>query len=324
MEINIKLYKDELKQDWFYVNNNSKNGNPMFERNYMEYHKKRFEDISSIIYFKNKPVILFPANKHSEKIIYSHEGLTFGGFIIKNNLKLIPFLKCIRELMRFYFEMGFTHIKYKMQPSIYRFSSDDDINYLLFLMNSKLYRVDTTLAVNINKYEFSKIRKLKKVNIKKSLKSNLIIKEEDNFKSFWSEILEPNLLTKYSKKPVHSIHEIEYLKSKNPKLIRQFNIYSNDKIIAGTTIYESERVAHAQYISSSLEGRSLGALDFLFNHLIENEFSNKMYFDFGIVNENDGKFINEGLLFWKDGFNSEIFSHQFYEIQINNFTQIPF
>ena len=134
------------------------------------------------------------------------------------------------------------------------------------------------------------------------------------------EILIPNLKQKHQAKPVHTIDEISFLKSKFPNNIRQFNVYKEDKIVAGTTIFESENVAHSQYISGNSNKNELGSLDFLHNYLISNVFKEKDFFDFGISNENQGKNINQGLLSWKEGFGSRTIVQNFYEIETKNYS----
>ena len=137
--------------------------------------------------------------------------------------------------------------------------------------------------------------------------------------SFWNEILIPNLSEKHQAKPVHSLDEIQYLHSKFPKNIRQFNVYQNDKIVSGTTIFETNLVAHSQYISGNSDKNELGSLDFLHDYLISNVFKDKKYFDFGISNENQGQNINQGLLFWKEGFGARTIVQNFYEIETKNY-----
>ena len=118
---------------------------------------------------------------------------------------------------------------------------------------------------------------------------------------------------------MHSLEEINLLQANFPKNIRQFNVYFNDKIIAGTTIFESEQVAHAQYISAGENKNELGSLDFLYHHLLTQVFSKKMYFDFGISNENQGKKLNNGLSFWKESFGASTMVQDFYEVETSNF-----
>ena len=139
------------------------------------------------------------------------------------------------------------------------------------------------------------------------------------FSLIFCEILIPNLAQKHQAKPVHSLEEITRLKALFPEKIRQFNVYENDIIVAGTTIFESSTVAHSQYISGKEYKNELGGLDLLFYHLISEVFKNKRYFDFGISNENQGRNLNDGLSYWKESFGANIIVHDFYEVETSNY-----
>jgi hypothetical protein len=52
--------------------------------------------------------------------------------------------------------------------------------------------------------------------------------------------------------------------------------------------------------------------------LITTIYNDKVYFDFGISNENEGKNINLGLLNWKQSFGASPIVHDFYEIDTAN------
>src|SRR5690606_9335647 len=116
--------------------------------------------------------------------------------------------------------------------------------------------------------------------------------------------------------------EITLLKINNAPHIKQYCAYLNGEIMAGATIFETDIVAHAQYISASEEGRKNGSLDLLFHQLISKTYSNKKYFDFGIVNENNGRKINNGLLDWKEGFGGRSYAHRFYKIETSKYFQL--
>jgi hypothetical protein len=60
----------------------------------------------------------------------------------------------------------------------------------------------------------------------------------------------------------------------------------------------------------------------LFYHLIKTVFSEKKYFDFGISNENEGKQINAGLQFWKEGFGARTIVQDFYSISIKDYEKL--
>ena len=79
-------------------------------------------------------------------------------------------------------------------------------------------------------------------------------------------------------------------------------VYHNDTPLGGTVLFVMQRVVHTQYISANLEGKELGALDLLFDYLINQEYTKFPVFDFGTSNENMGHVLNEALIFQKEGF----------------------
>ena len=132
----------------------------------------------------------------------------------------------------------------------------------------------------------------------------------------------PNLKNKHSVSPVHSIEEIEKLKKIFNDNIRQFNVYKDGNIVAGSTIFQTKNVVHVQYISSNNEKNTLGSLDFLFHNLINETFSKFKFFDFGTSNEESGRKINSGLIYWKEGFGARSVTQNFYEFNTNNFNSL--
>ena len=79
-------------------------------------------------------------------------------------------------------------------------------------------------------------------------------------------------------------------------------------------LYTTDKVAHAQYIAASTEGKKIGALDFLFDYLIAQ--NQKAYFDFGISTEHSGMYLNQGLVQFKEGFGGVGLTHEFYKIKL--------
>lgn len=294
----------------------AKNATFLFHRDFMEYHQDRFEDYSLLIFDDNQELIaVLPANRVGETL-FSHQGLTYGGIVLQEKTKLSDFISIAKSVFEYLNAQQFQKINFKEIPHIYTQIPSDELQYLMFLMQGNLVRRDVLSVLDLsNNFIFSRDRKN---GIKRGIKNDLVVKEESNFESFWNEILIPNLAKKHQAKPVHSLEEIQYLHSKFPKIIRQFNVYQNDKIVAGTTIFETNLVAHSQYISGNSDKNELGSLDFLHDYLISNVFKDKKYFDFGISNENQGKNINEGLLYWKESFGARSITQDFYEVNIEN------
>ena len=73
----LSLYNSSLKSQWDNFINESMNGTFLFCRDFIEYHKNRFNDYSILFYKRDILIAVFPANKLNGKI-YSHQGLTYG------------------------------------------------------------------------------------------------------------------------------------------------------------------------------------------------------------------------------------------------------
>ncbi len=312
-------YSKEKFEEWNNFLHNAKNQTFLFNRNFMEYHSDRFIDFSLMIYENNKLIALLPANI-KDKTLYSHQGLTYGGFVFSIEEKLNIILKVVKETLKYLSSIGIEFIILKQMPRFYNTVGSDEVDYSMFILQAELFRRDVALCINLNNK--LKYQSRRKRSIKKALKSGVEVKQLTSFDGFWKNILVPNLLKRFGVAPVHSLYEIDNLAIKFPSNIKQYNAYINDEIIAGCTIFETDSVAHAQYISASDVGRISGGLDLLFDYLINNVYKDKQYFDFGIVNENEGKIINHGLLDWKEGFGARSFSHDFYKVNTKNYVNL--
>ena len=148
---------------------------------------------------------------------------------------------------------------------------------------------------------------------KKAKKVGVEIIESNSWREYWA-ILTHLLEETYGVKPVHSLKEIGFLKKEFNPNIRLFTANYKNEVLAGVVIYESEMVAHSQYIAASDQGQRLGALDLLFTELLETTFSKKKYFDFGNSNGLNGEILNKGLNEFKEGFGARTIAHNFYQV----------
>src|SRR5690606_16173620 len=80
-------YTPSFYNEWNDFIKNSKNGTFLFHRDFMDYHNDRFEDHSLLVFKNEKLVAVLPANK-KEGDLHSHQGLTYGGLILTEAVKL--------------------------------------------------------------------------------------------------------------------------------------------------------------------------------------------------------------------------------------------
>lgn len=311
----ITPYEPRYFNDWNAFAGQAKNATFLFHRDFMEYHSDRFDDYSLLVFDREKLLAILPAHK-KDATVYSHLGLTYGGLLYDDRIKQSEVIKILQDLLFFLNGQGIETLYIKTMPPIYHLKPAEELLYALFLADAKLVRRDSLSVIDLSKPYF--ISKTRRESIRRGEKNGLVIKEEPDFKLFWNEILIPNLSNKHGVKPVHSLDEIEKLHRSFPENIRHFNVYHHDRIVAGTTVFVSQQVAHPQYISGQSEKNQLGSLDYLYHHLIADVFKDKHFFDFGISNEEQGSKLNEGLIFWKESFGASTVVHDFYEVSTAN------
>lgn len=311
LNMKIKRYSGEFRTIWDEFVSLAKNKHFFFMRDYLEYHSSRFNDFSLMIYDDKDTLIgLLPANIIDDKLI-SHQGLTFGGLVLKSSAKQKDVLEIFSSLQVFLAENFLSSLLYKRIPSIYHNIPSDEDLYALFRINARLIRRDVSSSIKIaNQIKYSKGRKW---IIKKSEEAGVSYAESSNVSDFWDN-LEEVLQNSHNVKPVHSKEEIIYLQGLFPKNIKFYSAVHDNKQVAGAVVFIVDKVVHTQYLYNTLDGREVGALDGLVNHLVKNVYQHCDYFDFGISNENQGVYLNEGLISQKEGFGARAIVHDFYEI----------
>jgi hypothetical protein len=315
----VRRYQENDYNHWNAFIRDAKNATFLFHRDFMDYHKDRFEDYSLMVYKNEKLVAILPANR-VENVVYSHQGLTYGGLVYGEKLKLASVILVFQAVLFHLSENKISKIQLKMLPSIYHNKPAEELNYALFLAEAQLIRRETLSVIDLSKSIL--IAKGRKEGVKKGFLNSLEIREVDEFDDFWNTILIPNLEKKHQAKPVHSLQEITNLKKKFPENIRQINVYLKNEIVAGSTLFENENVIHSQYISANETKSATGSLDFLYYHLITEVFKENKFFDFGTSNKNQGRILNKGLSFWKESFGASTVVQDFYEVETINYSKL--
>ncbi|WP_281631786.1 FemAB family protein [Flavobacterium luteolum] len=314
MKYTIKKYSQDDYSIWNNFVAQAKNATFLFHRDFMEYHKDRFEDFSLLIFEEEKLRAVLPANK-KEHAVYSHQGLTYGGLVYLPKLKAVKVEAILDEILLFLKENKIDTFYYKPIPDFYFSEGNKEADFFLMKRGAILERKEMNLAINLT--ASLKISKSKMKHFRRIENLDLDIFEEENFDPFWEKILEPRLAEKFNTKPVHSKEEISLLRSKFPKNIRQYSAYRNDEIIAGITIFETKNVVKSQYGATSKIGEEFRALDFLFINLIHKyKRKGKHFFDMGIVDDENESGYNLGLLAQKEELGCTVYNQDFYKITI--------
>jgi hypothetical protein len=307
-------YSKEYKDQWDAFVKKAKNSHFFFQREYMEYHADRFADYSLLVLdHKEKIISILPANK-KENNLYSHQGITFGSFIVNDKMKTETMLEIFDILKDFLKEARIERLIYKCIPYIYHIKPSEEDRYALFINDATLIRRDVSSTIDLT--EQVRYSKGRKWSVKKSQKEGVTFQESLDFSSFWI-LLNDVLNQKHDTHAVHSLEEMKLLHSRFPQNIRLFLAYRNGELLAGSVVYETQTVAHTQYLANSNLGREIGALDGLIDFLIKETFKHKKYFDFGISTESQGQELNTGLISQKEGYGARAIVHDFYELKFS-------
>lgn len=309
----IRRYRREDKELWNSFVSKARNATFLFDRNYMDYHADRFDDNSFMFYHKGKLKAVLPANVAGDTL-YSHQGLTYGGLLLDKKATVEDVLECFDSLNSWLRENGISKFVYKALPWIYQqYPSEEDLYALTWKCKAQLISRDISSSIVIdNKLKFAESRKS---GIRKALSLNIEVGESNDVDGFW-HVLEDNLGNRYNAKPVHTANEMKLLMSRFPNNIKLYVAKMNGEIVGGTLIYVTPQVVHTQYISASVEGKKHGALDLLFDYIINKVYANCRYFDFGKSTEQGGAYLNEPLIFQKEGFGGRGVCYDWYQWEL--------
>jgi hypothetical protein len=310
----VRKYQETDYENWNAFIAKSKNATFLFHRDFMEYHKDRFEDYSLIVLDDEKWVAVLPANVVGNQV-FSHQGLTYGGLVFSNIVKAETVETVLDCLVMFMKENSIKTLNYNPVPSFYFPKGNAEVDFLLLKRGAVLVRKEMNLAINFaTPLDISK-SKLK--HFRKCQKNEMQIVEENQLEIFWEFVLEPRLLSKHKVKPVHSKDEILFLNSKFPKNLKQYSVQFEGQIVAGITLFETEYVVKSQYGATTTKGEELRALDFLFITLIEKyRKAGKLFFDMGTVKENNKSGYNTGLLKQKEELGCSVYSQDFFKLDL--------
>lgn len=312
--VNSILYQKNQKNIWDNFVNNSRTPLFLFQRDFMEYHSDRFIDHSLMFYIDDNLAAILPANKQEDTLI-SHGGLTFGGLICSPKIRAAETIAIMQHLIAVAKEYGFKKILYKTIPYIFHQQPAQDDVYALFnVVKGSLARRDLSSIINLK--QRMSLSKGRKWLIARAKKNNLVVSTSTDWMGFYNLLSE--VLHKHGTKPVHSVAELTLLQTLFPNHIELKVISQEGNLLAATLLFKLSTVTHTQYMAVSEAGKELGALDYLIDTCINDSAAEGVnYFSFGISTEQNGLFLNEGLLAQKESFGARAICLDFYEVNLH-------
>lgn len=298
----VLAYTPGMEAQWNEAVALSRNGTFLFDRRYMDYHRNRFTDASLLFTDDEGQTLgLLPANIDREaREVRSHGGLTYGGLLLAPKVQLVEAGEMLCLAARHYLDLGAETLLVKPVPYIYhRYPAEEEL-YWLYRAGAELVARGASSAIDLTSQLSQKLWHRK---VKKHATETLTLREgREGLAQFWP-IVEEVLSERHQTRPVHSLAEISLLAERFPENIRVYTVANEQgTVITGAVVFVSGTVAHVQYMEANDEARLRRALDWLIRQLIGRYRDEGLrWLDFGISTEDSGHYLNEGLVYQKEG-----------------------
>jgi hypothetical protein len=308
--IEVRRYTPDKADEWNQFVVESKNGTFLFDRRYMDYHADRFSDHSLMFYEGSRLLAVLPANVSGDTLC-SHQGLTYGGLLMSSHLTIVQTMTLFHEMNVNLRAEGLRHVTYKAIPWVYhRLSAEEDLYAMVRTCDVRLQERDLgTVIIQRNTIRWERVRRRA---LKRAVEAGITVEVSNDYAGFW-DVLCDNLARTYNSKPVHTLSEIELLHSRFPENIVLYVARKDGEILAGIVVYVSAQVVRAQYSSASPLGKQLGAIDIIYDRIINHDYLHLPYFEFGTSALGNTNIINETLVFQKEGFGARSICFDRYE-----------
>jgi len=313
MEIHKFTEKDHKSWEKFVASAN--NGTMFHTLKFLSYHPpERFKNHHLIIKEKNNIISLFPAVEQ-KRIIISHKGTSYGGFVLKDGLGIHKIYLIVEHLIDYLRAQGYKKVTLTQPPIIYYKNPHQYIDFAL-LKNGFYYRKrEITAVIPLNRGEpLVTFDADARRSVKKAIREGVQIRISEDFKTFYS-ILKHNLSMRHNVSPTHTVDELLKLKKMFPEDINLFAAYWKERLIGGIIIFVANpQVMLAFYISHIDTFQTYRPVNLLFYEVIKwGRNKGFKYLDLGTFTLNMEP--NWGLGRFKEKHNARGFLRDTYEIK---------
>lgn len=234
----------------------SNNGTLFHTRAFLAYHpRERFHDESLFFFKEGKLLAVLPAALRAaegSRILRSHPGASFGGFVTESNLALRDAERLVAHFLAYCHERGYAGAEVTLPPQIYLVRPSNYIDFILYQRGFRYRKREVSSVVPLD-LPADRVLELfsseSRRAVRRAQKLGVQIRESEDFPAFY-EILKKNLKLRHNVQPAHSLDELLKLRQMFPARIRLFAAHAESEMIAGIVIFVcNPRAALAFYIS---------------------------------------------------------------------------
>ncbi|HMN18613.1 MAG TPA: GNAT family N-acetyltransferase [Ignavibacteriaceae bacterium] len=307
-------------EEWDNFVDDSDNGTMFSKRRFLSYHaKNKFNDKSFYVTKDGKLHSIFTAaliEKDGIKILSSHPGASFGGFVYKSDFNF----KEAHDLVDILFEhtknVKADRIQLTISPMIYQTKYSNYLDFALVRNGFQYLKREVSSVVQLDfdpEQLLNTYRAEARTATKKALKKGVEIVETERFDEYY-DILKKNLKLRHGVNPAHTLEELKRVKSLFPSKIRLWGAFLNNIMLAGVCNFSVNRnVVLAFYISHDEAYQEYRPVNLLFYEIMKRyQTEGFRFLDFGIFTV--AMEPNWGLGRFKENFGARgIFRDTFYK-----------
>ena len=308
MTIEIIRYTSEYRPAWDALVDAARNGLFQFRRDFMDYHADRFADLSALALIDGQAAALLPASiDRATGLATSHGGLTFGGVVVRRDLRGDVAIGTVDALLDGLAEWGARQLEVRLLPHFLASYPSAEVDYALWRRGFAMTRRDLSSVLPLR--DPLVLNSSKKQAIAKAVKAGLKV-GGGTLAGFHA--LLGDVLGRHGAVPVHRLDELEDLTRKFPRDILLRGVERDGVMLAGVLVFRYPTAWHTQYMAASDHGRKLGALDLIVASLIdEARGAGAAWLSFGTSTIDQGRSLNEGLLWQKESYGARSVTHDF-------------
>jgi hypothetical protein len=253
------------------------------------------------------------------KTFVSTDGVSFGGFLWKDRVKIFDYIETVSEFKNYLKSGGFNRCILRNSPSLYLKNPNEEYEYALLLEGFNVSKYAITNIVDLNMFEFEKLKNPKKRSIQKSEKNirvELIDEEVDNnlLDDFYRILFENRKLKDV--RPTHTLDELVFLKNNLPGRIKLFKAMIGGDITGICTLFLiKDDVVLNFYLAADEEHKKERVSDYLLYKTIEWSKQNKFRL-YDIGTSNVGNTLLQGLFDFKKKFMADGYLRKTYGINL--------
>ena len=291
----------------------------LHSRRFLSYHGDRFEDASVVLVDDDGrlraalPAALDPSNPTT---VISHPGATYGGLIHDGSVNGDRALDALAAALEHYAEHRLDVLRYKPVPHIYHRSPSGDDVWALGELGAHRTGCDLSCAIDLVARRPPTERRER--SLRRAREAGVVVNDDPALLAPLWPVVEEALERRHGVRPVHTLDEIDLLRSRFPDAIRPVAAQLEGSVIAGVVLFATAMVVHTQYIAASERGMDVSALDAVIEHSIElAAAADARYLDFGISPGEGRRGLLPGLYRWKAEFGGGGVIHEHYELRLD-------